>query len=156
MTNKAPTTDEGPVRGHELDGLTDAWEEFIVAVRRVRARMGDREEGLSLSQYEFLRPLMSFNGLPVSRLAERFGIAPASATQMLDSLERVGIIERERSERDRRTVTITLTAEGRRMFERKRRALAAQRRRFFEDLEPEERSSTERVLRHLAQLIGEL
>lgn len=99
---------------------------------------------------------MSSEGLPVSRLAERFGIASASATQMIDALERNGIVARDRSAADRRTVTVTLTPEGRGMVERKRRALSAQRRHFFENLEPEERASTERVLRHLAQLIGDL
>jgi len=55
-----------------------------------------------------------------------------------------------------RRVTITLTEEGRRAVERKRRLLSEQRRRLFEALAPEERPHAERVLRHLAQIMQEL
>jgi MarR family transcriptional regulator, organic hydroperoxide resistance regulator len=140
----------------QLERLGAAWEAFIVAVRRARARTGERETGLSLSQYEFLRPLWSSDGLPVTQLAERFGIAPATATGILDGLARSGIIERTRAAADRRTVTITLTDEGRRRVARKRRSIARQRRRLFESLAPEERAHTERLLRHLAQVIAEI
>src|SRR5579884_718276 len=105
MTDEALTAEQNAVGDDDLDRLADAWDEFIVSVRRFRARVGEPGEGLSLSQYEFVRPLVSSEGLPVSRLAERFGIASATATQMLDALERDGVIARARSDRDRRTVT---------------------------------------------------
>ena len=139
----------------ELSRLTDAWEEFIVAVRRSRARSGALDREVSLSQYEFARPLLS-GPMAVGQLAERFGIAPATATQVLDGLEREGMIERSRSSGDRRSVTITLTSRGRRAMERKRRSLEERRRRLFEALAPEERPQAERVLRHLAQIMHEL
>jgi MarR family transcriptional regulator, organic hydroperoxide resistance regulator len=139
----------------ELSRLTDAWDEFIVAVRRNRARSGALDRGLSLSQYQFARPLLS-GSLPSGRLAERFGIAPATATQIIDGLEREGLVERSRAPGDRRCVTITLTGKGRRAIERKRRLLSEQRRRLFEGLAPEERPQAERVLRHLAQVMHEL
>lgn len=138
------------------DALLDAWDEFIVAIRRARTRRGERDEGLSLSQYEFVRPLIGGDGLPVSRLAERFGIAPATATQILDALERGGLVERKRTAQDRRTVLITLTPEGCRQLERKRRSLAAQRRRFLAKLAPGERAQAERLLRHLAEVIAQV
>jgi DNA-binding MarR family transcriptional regulator len=143
-------SDQGQAR------LTDAWDAFIVAVRRARSRSGEREGGLTLSQYELLRALTASAGLPSGRLAEMAGIAPASATQILDGLERAGIVERSRSSGDRRTVTITLTAEGRHQVERKRRSIADRRRRFFDSFPAEERAQTERLLRHLTKVIGEL
>ncbi len=126
-----------------------------MAVRRNRARSGGLDRGLSLSQYHFARPLLA-GSLPAGRLAERFGISPATATQILDGLERQALIERTRQAGDRRTVTITLTDRGRRAIELKRRRLAERRRRLFEGLSDQERSQAERVLRHLAQIIHEL
>jgi DNA-binding MarR family transcriptional regulator len=71
-------------------------------------------------------------------------------------LERSGIIERARTAKDRRTVTITLTDEGRRRVEQKRRHFIKQRRRLFETVAPDERKQAERLLRHLAQTIPQL
>jgi DNA-binding MarR family transcriptional regulator len=139
----------------QLKRLNEAWERFIAAVRRTRARTGGFEDGLSLSQYELIKPLSS-GAKPIGRLAERLGIAPATATQILDGLERVGAVERSRTATDRRTVNVTLTERGRRALERKRRGLVNQRRRLFENLEPEERRQAERVLRHLAEIMEEL
>jgi DNA-binding MarR family transcriptional regulator len=65
-------------------------------------------------------------------------------------------VQRSRTGGDRRRVTITLTDQGRRAIERKRRLLSEQRRRLFEGLAPEERPQAERVLRHLAQVMHEL
>jgi DNA-binding MarR family transcriptional regulator len=138
----------------ELERLSIAWEHFIEAVRRGRARYGERlEDGLTLSQYEFVRPLVDSGGLPVGQLADRAGIAAATATQILDGLERSGIIQRSRTAKDRRTVTITLTEEGRRRVENKSRNYADQRQRLFESVPPEERPQAERLLRHLAETI---
>ncbi|HET8978997.1 MAG TPA: MarR family transcriptional regulator [Solirubrobacteraceae bacterium] len=140
----------------ELERLERAWDEFIVAVRRARARSGERGDGLTLSQYEFLRPLRGAGGMQVTHLADRFGIAPGTATGILDGLARLGFIERTRASEDRRTVTITLTDAGRQEVERKRRSIARQRRRLFASIAPEERGHTERMLRHLARVITEL
>lgn len=153
MTTAASTTTH--LSGEELSRLTDAWDEFIVAVRRNRARSGSFDRGLTLSQYQFAHPLLT-GPMAAGQLAERFGIAAATATQILDALEREGMVERSRGAGDRRCVTITLTSRGRRAVERKHRSLAERRRRLFEALAPEERPQAEGVLRHLAQIMQEL
>jgi DNA-binding MarR family transcriptional regulator len=146
---------QDPLTPAQLKRLNEAWERFIAAVRRTRARTGGFEDGLSLSQYELIKPLSS-GGKPIGRLAERIGIAPATASQILDSLERDGAVKRSRIAADRRTVHVTLTDRGRRALERKRRGLVNQRRRLFENLDPEERGQAERVLLHLAEIMEEL
>ena len=45
-------------------------------------------------------------------LALAADLAPATVTQMLDSLEAAGLVERVRSQRDRRVVLISLTERG--------------------------------------------
>jgi DNA-binding MarR family transcriptional regulator len=142
--------------GEDLTHLAEAWDAFFIALRRARSRSREREDGLTLSQYELLRPLTGSGGMPSGKLAEIAGIAAASATQMLDRLEQAGVIERSHSPGDRRIVTITLTAEGRRKLRRKHRRIADQRRRFFDSFPPEERRQTERLLRSLTQVISDL
>jgi DNA-binding MarR family transcriptional regulator len=65
-------------------------------------------------------------------------------------------VVRERSRRDRRTVLISLTPVGRQRLKRRQRQLSRRRRLLYERLEPAERDQSERLLRHLAELIGQL
>jgi DNA-binding MarR family transcriptional regulator len=90
------------------------------------------------------------------RLAECAGIAAPTATRLVDGLEKAGVLRRERSPSDRRTVLVSLTPNGRRRLRRKHQQLARERRRLYENLEPGEREQSERLLRHLAELVGQL
>jgi DNA-binding MarR family transcriptional regulator len=137
-------------------GFAAAWEEFVLAIRRAQARGQQSGEELTLAQYYMLFPLLSDATLPVSRLAQYAGVAAPTATRMIDSLERAGAVRRERTHDDRRTVLISLTPSGRELMARRQQELAHRRRTLYERLEPEEREPSERLLRHLAELIAEL
>jgi DNA-binding MarR family transcriptional regulator len=137
-------------------GFAAAWEEFVLAIRRAQARGQQSAEDLTLAQYYMLFPLTSEAALPVSRLAHYAGVAAPTATRMIDSLERGGTVRRERTHDDRRTVLISLTPTGHELMVRKQQELAQRRRTLYERLEPDEREPSERLLRHLAELIGEL
>jgi DNA-binding MarR family transcriptional regulator len=149
-------TGAGPAEG-SLAGFETAWEEFFAALRRARGR-GARERGeeLTLSQQNLLTALGEHPQLPVGEVALAAGVAPPTATRMLDHLERAGIVRREHSTRDRRVVTVALTAQGRRLLERKRAAVSEKRRTLYESLEPDEREQAEWLLHRLAELIEEL
>jgi DNA-binding MarR family transcriptional regulator len=136
--------------------FADAWDAFVMAVRRAQARGQNRSEGLTLPQYYLLRPLDELGALPLCEMAERAGIAAPTATRIIDGLERDETLRRERSTKDRRTVLVSLTPKGRRVLKRKRRELTERRQRLYEQLEPAERAQSERLLRHLAELLGQL
>jgi MarR family transcriptional regulator, organic hydroperoxide resistance regulator len=136
--------------------FADAWEEFVLAIRRAQARGQQSDEDLTLAQYYMLNPLTAEAALPVSKLANYAGVAAPTATRMIDSLERAGAVRRERTHDDRRTVLISLTPSGRELMARKQQELVRRRRALYERLEPEDRDPSERLLRHLAELIGEL
>ncbi len=139
-----------------MERFTEAWDAFVLAIRRAQARGPQSADDLTLAQYYLLSPLESDRGVPLSRLAESAGIAPPTATRIVDGLEKAGLVRRERSATDRRAVLVSLTATGHRSVTRKRSELAERRRRLYENLEPEERRQSERLLRHLAELIGQL
>ena len=152
----AATPDSGEARDGELAAFAAAWERFVLALRRSQARGRDVGDRLSLSQWDLLRTLGKEGSLPVGRLAAAADITAATATRVLDGLERAGIVERVRPDSDRRTVTVKLTAEGRRRLERTRRWIAARERRLFESLAPDEREQAGRLLGHLAEVVEEL
>jgi MarR family transcriptional regulator, organic hydroperoxide resistance regulator len=93
---------------------------------------------------------------PIGGLAEAAGIAPPTATRMLDGLERAGIVRRTPSTEDRRVVIVQLTAKGGRLLERKRKRVEERRRALYDSLSPTERDQAERLLHRLAVLMDEL
>jgi DNA-binding MarR family transcriptional regulator len=146
-------------RAHEQDpaaSFARAWEEFVLALRRSQARGQGAPGELTLAQYFLLAPLRGGEARPISQLAEAAGIAAPTATRLVDGLERCGVLRRERSTVDRRAVLVALTPEGRRRLKRRERELDTRRRRLYERLDPREREQSEHLLRHLAELIGEL
>lgn len=83
------------------------------AVRRLRGRDTHRSGELSYAQYGLLFGLAERGGqLSASEVAGCADVAPGTATEMLDGLAVAGLIERTRSESDRRIVLVSLTARG--------------------------------------------
>jgi DNA-binding MarR family transcriptional regulator len=61
--------------------------------------------------------LLRFNGpLTMSRLAELLDVSVASATGIVDRMEKKGVIERRRSDEDRRVVQVYVTEKGEQVF----------------------------------------
>jgi DNA-binding MarR family transcriptional regulator len=72
--------------------------------------------GLSTSRFTAMMLLYRFRkkgGLSASELAEKTGISRATATGIIDGLEKTGYAKREKEKStDRRRITITLTEKG--------------------------------------------
>jgi DNA-binding MarR family transcriptional regulator len=137
-----------------------AWDEFAGAIRRARGRAAKEaeREGLSLAQFQLIFPFAELDSdasLTVGALAAAAEIAQPTATRTLDGLERQGIVERHPSSEDRRSVTVRLTARGRRLLNRKRALVEKKRDAAYASLSPEDRERAPTVLRALAAAIGE-
>jgi DNA-binding MarR family transcriptional regulator len=81
-----------------------------------------------------------------SSLAERLGIRRASVTAMLDWLEKRSWIIRESSARDRRSVHVRISPEGKELVEKVLPSFWSTCASIMDDLEPEERSVLEKVI----------
>ena len=84
----------------------------MAAVRRLRGRDTHRPGEVSYAQCSLLLALAERGQLSASELAGLADVAPATATQMLDSLAAGGFVERSRGELDRRLVVVSLTSRG--------------------------------------------
>jgi DNA-binding MarR family transcriptional regulator len=142
----------------DLETFASAWEAFFRAMRRARARMpeGPSPGDLTISQYLLLEPLAESSPRAVGELAEAAGVSGPTATRLLDGLVRAGLVERRPSERDRRTVEISLTRDGRKAMASTREWVNAGRRRIFEALSPSERAQAERLLRRLTEIVSDV
>lgn len=134
-----------------------AFETLAQAVRRARGAVAQDTPGrLTLSQYSLLLPLSDADTARVSDLAAGAGIAPSTASRILDALERRAIVRRARSVEDRRGVTVTLTDHGRSTLDQQHEWMRARQLEFFDDLPGEERLLVSDLLVRLASLIDEL
>jgi DNA-binding MarR family transcriptional regulator len=106
-------------REEALARLGAAFKGMLAALRRLRGRETHRPGELSFAQYHLLFGL-SDGALSTSRLATAADLSPATTTQMLDGLVAMGLVERTRSDSDRRVVTCTLTERGRELIAEKR------------------------------------
>ena len=142
----------------DTERFSIAWDAFFGSIRRARGRFAREAAGgeLTLPQYQLVAALGGMPQRPVGELAEAAGIAPPTATRMLDGLERAGIVRRKASSEDRRVVTVQLTPKGGRVLARKRKWVEERRRALYDSLTPAERKQAERLLHRLADLMDEL
>jgi len=89
-----------------------AFKRAMGAVRRLRGRDTHRPGELSYAQFGLLFGLAQGGEMSASEVATCADVTPATATQMLDGLESHGLIERRRSDSDRRSVLVSLTPRG--------------------------------------------
>jgi MarR family transcriptional regulator, organic hydroperoxide resistance regulator len=147
---------EGETVTTRLEELRAAFEEVFAAQRRLRGRDAKIVDGISFAQFRLLHTLVRDGPMPLSQLAATVGISSPSVTQMLDGLERRQLVERVRSERDRRVVTVELTSEGRRRGTARRSMQVRVFDSVFDDLDDDDVASGVEVLRRCARYLDEL
>ena len=75
-----------------------------------------KESGLSLPQMHTLEILGADGDLRMTELAGKMGITTGSLTVLVDRLERGGFVVRKPHETDRRSIRVSLTEAGQRLF----------------------------------------
>jgi DNA-binding MarR family transcriptional regulator len=104
-----------------------------------------RDAGIEPQQHQLL---LAVRGLPsnmrptIGAIAERLCVQHHTAVALVDKLEDRGLIQRERSEEDRREVLLRLTRDGEALL----RALSALHRQQLETVGPNMVRALERVL----------
>ena len=132
--------------------LREAVQAFTAAQRRLRGRDA-KAGGLSFAQFHLMRRLAEVDESPASKLAAGADLSPASATQALDHLAELGLVERVRSDTDRRVVLNRLTPAGREVFAAKRTELEQRWQEALADLSAEQLGQAAQVLRRMAEVL---
>ncbi len=141
----------------QISSTTDVANELRpILVRLARElRKETTHLGITGGQATLLWQISEKPGIGLGELAELEGIATPTASGLVDRLERAKLIERVRSDTDRRRVGLTSTAAGRRLLQavRARRTVWLAER--LERLSPSERAAIESALQPLASLIAD-
>ena len=115
---------ESKVGSADVSIAQDGMEQVLTAIRRViratdlHSRHITRVAGLTSSQLILLKVVKDRGAATVGELAGVISLSQATVTTILDRLVQGGLVLRERSERDRRKVVVTLTNAGLEVIER--------------------------------------
>lgn len=135
------------------DEVRAAMSELLAAERRLRGRNPHRPGDLSATQVRALFQLERGEACTAGELAKRADLSPASMTAMLDQLEQSGIVERHRSEKDRRQVIVSLTDAGHEILAARRAHIEARTREVLSVYSDHELEAASKVMRSLAGLL---
>jgi len=90
-----------------------------ILARRTRAlNAGLRPYGLDYTRWRVLAVLQEYSGATMGRLADLTSVDRTTLTRTLGLMEKAGLVVRRERESDRRSLAISLTAKGRRLFAR--------------------------------------
>ena len=84
----------------------------VFSVLAEHSRKAEHETGLTGSQLWVVKILDGASPMNVTELARRMYLHPATMVGLLDRLEAKGLVQRTRSDKDRRVVHVQITAEG--------------------------------------------
>ncbi|MDA8195516.1 MAG: MarR family transcriptional regulator [Thermaerobacter sp.] len=115
---------------NDRDGLLDQLDGVFARIGRLTRKPWGTDMTMTFGQYAVLRLLSLQGPLTMGTIAGELEITMAGATGLVDRLIHAGIVQRTRSEQDRRVVSVDLSPLGR----EKILNLRAERRRFIRNL----------------------
>jgi DNA-binding MarR family transcriptional regulator len=119
------------------------------------ASIADVDEVVTVPQYRVLVMLHTRGPLNLAAVAAGLDVNPSNASRTCDRLSKAGLLDRRESPEDRRNVTLTLTAEGRRLVDKvtKHRRVAIER--VLRNMSAAERDRLAKALGAFATAAGE-
>ncbi len=134
--------------------------QIVAALRRItraidlRSRRLLHECGLTAPQLATLRVVFEQQAITASALAAELHLGPPTVTGILDRLERRGLVQRIRGERDRRSIAVQLTDEGHDVLQRAPRLLEGKFQRGLAELPAWEQTQILANLQRIADMMG--
>ena len=124
--------------------------------RLVKLSAIQSEQGIPLSHVQVLAMLEEVGSMSVSDISRRFGIAKPNITPLVDRLVSAGLVDRVRSESDRRVVNIVILDEGRRRLQQIQGALNEHVAGWQHALTGEEFVRLENALYDIIEILGKI
>ena len=143
-------TQDRAAAGRESAGDETLAEAFWAVARRLRDTSQETLApwDVTPAQLRALRMLRRHGVMRLSELSDRLRIAPRSATEVVDALEKRGLAGRRPDQGDRRATLVEMTDDGGSVLDAIRGSEAE---RVFSRLTPADRSQLARILRKLRE-----
>ncbi len=143
-------------RTDALDTLGRAFKGALAALRRMRGRELHHPDELSYAQYGLLFGLSDGGRMSARELAVAADVSPSTVTEMLDHLTASRLVQRIRSDEDKRIVLTSLTERGRALIEERRARYEPRWRAALDEFSEEELRTAGAVLDRVRQMFDEL
>jgi len=143
-------------QGDAAEQVARSFKRAMAAVRRLRGRETHRPGELTDAQYSLLFCLRDASQMSVRDLADAADLSPASVTEMLEGLAVAGLVQRRRSDRDRRVVLTSLTDGGRGLVEERRARFEPRLRAALEPFSEHDLLTAAAVLDRLRDMFEEI
>jgi DNA-binding MarR family transcriptional regulator len=118
MLERARKADEAVTRAFKLEDHLFFYFSQILARRTRTINASLRPYGLDYSRWRVLAVLQEHPGATMGQLADLTSVDRTTLTRTLGLMETAQLVARQERESDRRSLAISLTPKGRRMFER--------------------------------------
>ncbi|MDO6618239.1 MULTISPECIES: MarR family transcriptional regulator [unclassified Shewanella] len=96
----------------------EKYEELLISIRKViraidlHSKQLNKKSGITGPQLMIMQEIAGINGVTASQVAKNINLSAATVTNILDRLESRNLIQRVRSEQDKRRVSLYLSDEG--------------------------------------------
>ena len=118
MLERAREAGEGRARPFRLEDHLFFHFSQILARRTRALNERLRPYGLDYSRWRVLAVLLEHSGATMGRLADLTSVDRTTLTRTLGLMEKAGLVVRRERESDRRSLAISMTPKGRRLFAR--------------------------------------
>jgi DNA-binding MarR family transcriptional regulator len=145
-----------PARNTTSSLQRDAAELYAAATAFIRIyQFRDRDQalrlGLTVVQAYALDVLLSSDGQRLTGLADVLQLDKSTTSRVVAGMKRNGLVEWSRPAHDRRAMWIVASAEGKKRYERLRRAIVRENARLLSSYAPAERHAAISILRQLTE-----
>jgi DNA-binding MarR family transcriptional regulator len=144
-----------PEREAAVTDLGRAFRRAFRSLRSMRGRDTHRGDEVGHAQFELLIELYANGAMHAGELAEAVEASAATVSGMLDGLSEAELVERTRSETDRRIVVVKLTRRGRRKVEARKAVWHRRWQDALEGLDDEELRVAANVLERISGIFCE-
>jgi DNA-binding MarR family transcriptional regulator len=145
MTSRPMRAPSDPAEPRDL--VNSVHEVMGAVLRRAAPSLG--AEGITMGQFWALHLVSSLGRPSLTSVARHLSVAPPTVCAKVDELVRAGLVSRRRSEKDRRTVDLSLTPAGRRVETRVWRAIGVVMDSVTADMSRADIATTTRVFREI-------
>lgn len=131
-----------------VDQFLTHWQAINRYLRK--GELTETDERVTRLQWMLLRHVHRVKASPIGDLAEKFGVRPSTVSQMIDRLEKSGLIRRISNAQDARIRLVSLTDKGSALIQGVESIWAKRLRDGLSQFSPEEQKNLLKLLERLA------
>jgi len=113
----------------------------------------DETLDLTYNQYKALLSLSDMGPCTLNVLSQELDVATSSASQMVDRLVAMNLVERATADADRRSIVLTTSAEGEKLLEKIKEDILLRYQDLFQNLGPAEQNNLAGAIHTLVRIL---